>query len=71
MLPMMMVGASRAIWWYASAKGLEVRFCRLAEGDVGVDDVELSSVPDDFVGNQSPWDAEVVDKMEVDARQGI
>ena len=30
-------------------QGLEERFCGVAEGDVGVDDVELQSVPDDLV----------------------
>ena len=43
---MMMVGASIAIWRYASAQGLEEGFRGLAEGNVGVDDVELPSVPD-------------------------
>ena len=30
-------------------QGLEEGFCGVAEGDVGVDDVELPSVPDDLV----------------------
>ena len=43
-------------------QGLEERFRRVAEEDVGVDDVELPSVPDDLVDAQSPLDAEVVDE---------
>ena len=30
-------------------QGLEEGFCGIAEGDVGVDDVELASVPDDLI----------------------
>ena len=30
-------------------EGLEEGFCGVAEGDVGVDDVELPSVPDDLI----------------------
>ena len=50
---------------------LEQGFCRFAERDVGFDDVELPSVLDDLVDAQSPWDAEVVDEVDVDAGPGI
>ena len=52
-------------------QGLEEGLCRVAEGDVGVDDVELPSVPDDLVDAQSHWDAEVVDQVDVDVGSGI
>ena len=52
-------------------QSLEEGFCRVTEGDVGVDDVELPSVPDDLVDRQSPWHAEVVDELDVDASPGI
>ena len=52
-------------------QGLEEGFCCVAEGDVGVDDVELPSVPDDFVDAQSPRDGEVVAEVDVDARPSI
>ena len=52
-------------------QGLEAAFGCVAEGDVSVDDVELPSVPDDFVDHQSPRDAEVVDEADADARPGF
>ena len=51
--------------------GLEEGFRGVAEGDTGVDDVELPSVRDDLVDAQSPWDAEVVDEVDVYAGPGI
>ena len=47
--PMMIVGASMAIWRYASARAWRKGFCGVAKGDVGVDDVELPSIPDDLI----------------------
>ena len=52
-------------------QGLEEGFRRVAAGDVGVDDVELPSVPDDLVDAQCPWDAEVVDEVDMEASPGI
>ena len=52
-------------------QGLEEGFRHVAEGDVTVDEVELPSVPDDFVDAQPPWDAQVVGEVKVDARLGI
>ena len=52
-------------------QGLREWFGRAAKGDVGVDDVKLPSVPDDLVNAQSPWDAEVVDEVDVDAGWGV
>ena len=50
---------------------LEEGFCCVAEGDVGADDVELPSLPDDSVDAQSPRDGEVVDELDVDARPAV
>ena len=36
-------------------QGLMDGFCCLAERDSGADDIELVSVPDDFVDTQSLW----------------
>ena len=52
-------------------QGLEEGLCRVAEGDVGVDDVELPSVPDDLLDTKCPWDAELADEVGVDAGPGI
>ena len=52
-------------------QGLEKGFRGIPKADVGVDDVELLSVPGDFVDALSPWDAEVVDEIDVDASSGI
>ena len=52
-------------------QGLEEGFHRAADGDVVVDDVELPSVHNGLVDAQSPWDAEVVDGVDVDAGPGI
>ena len=52
-------------------QGLEKGFRGVAEGDVGVADVELPSVPDDLIDAESPWDAEVVDEVDVDAGSGV
>ena len=52
-------------------QGLEESFRGVAERDVGVDDVELPSVPNDLVDAESPWDAEVVDEVDVDAGSGV
>ena len=52
-------------------QGLEEGFCGVAEGDVGADDIELPSVPEDLVDASPPWDAEVVDEVDVDPGSGI
>ena len=52
-------------------QGLEEGFRGFAEGDVGVDDVELPSVPDDLIDTYPPWDAGVVDEVDVDAGLGV
>ena len=52
-------------------QGLEEGFRCVDEDDVGVDDVELPSLPNHFVDAQPPWDAQVVDKLDVDERPGI
>ena len=52
-------------------QGIEEGFRGFAEGDVGVDDVELPSVPDDLIDTLPPWDAEVVDEVDVDAVLGV
>ena len=49
MSPMMTVGASMAHLAVRLGQGLEEGFRGFAEGDVGVDDVELPSVPDDLI----------------------
>ena len=59
-----LVGLSMAIWRYT-------------EGGMCVDHMEWPSVPDDFVDTQSddfvytqsPWDAEVTDEVNVNARR--
>ena len=50
---------------------LEEGFRCVAEGDVGVDVIELPSVPHNYVDAQSPQDAHVVDQVDVDAHPGI
>ena len=52
-------------------QGLEEGFDRIAKGEVAVDDVELPSVPHNFVDAQPSWDAEVPDEVDVHARLGI
>ena len=52
-------------------RGLEEGCRPVAERDVCFDDVELPSVPDDFVDAQSPWDADVVDEVDTDTGPGI
>ena len=52
-------------------QGLKEGFRGVAEGDVGVDYGELPSVPDDLVDVYPPWDAEVVDEVDVDAGSGV
>ena len=52
-------------------QGLEEVFRRVAQGDVGVDGVEVPSVADDLIDAQSPWDAEVVNEVDVDAGSGV
>ena len=52
-------------------KGLEEAFRCVAKGDVGVDDVELPSVPDGLLDAQSLCDAEVVDEVDLDSGPGI
>ena len=44
-------------------QGLEEVFRCVAEGAVGVDDVEFPPVPDDLVDIQSSWDADGVDEV--------
>ena len=50
---------------------LEKGFCCVAKGDMSVDDIELPSVPDDLTDTQPPWDAEVLDEVDMDASLGI
>ena len=38
---------------------------------MGVDDVELPSVPDDLIDTYPTWDAKVVDEVDVDAGLGV
>ena len=52
-------------------QGLEEGFRGVAKGDVGVDDVDLPSASDHHPDAYSPWDAEVVDKVDVDDFSGI
>ena len=49
------------------SQGFEEGFRGVAEEDVGVDDVEVPSGPDDLVDAQSPSDAQLVDEVGVDA----
>ena len=52
-------------------QGVEEEFRGVAEGNAGVDDVGLPSVPDDLIDTSPPWDAEVVDEVDVDAGLGV
>ena len=53
------------------SQGLAEGFHGVAEGDVGVDDVELPSVLNNLIDTWPLWDAEVVDESDVDAGSGV
>ena len=52
-------------------QGLQKGFRGIAEADVGINDVELPSVPNDLIDAQPPSDAEVVDEVDADAGSGV
>ena len=51
-------------------QGLEERFCCVADGEVRVYDNQLPSLPESFIDAQSPWDAEVLEEVDMNACWG-